>query len=563
VRAARALLAALALGACATTGDLERDRERLLAPSDDAYALAASLVTEVGPRFAGTDGDARAVQWALRRLTELGFSNVRAEPVTVPRWERGAITVEIDRPHAVALDAVALGGSVATPPGGVDGSVVEVRSMAELEALPDAQVSGRIVFINGRMERTRDGSGYGAAAPIRRNGPAVAGRKGARAVLIRSLGTAEQAHTGTTKYEDGPKVPAAALSVPAADALEQVLASGPVRVRLSLAARERPDAQSANVVGEILGQTGDIVLLGAHLDSWDITPGANDDAAGVGIVIAAARRVAQLGGPRRTLRVVLFANEEFGSHGAKAYAAAHAHEAARHVLVMEADSGGGPAYRLDAGVAAADWPWARQLATELGLEPGTNGKAGGVDVAPMRALGAPELIATQDDTHYFDVHHTPADTVDTLDRAGMSQAAGIFAALAHAASEGGPLGRLPPPGVAVTKPGPVNSVARLGWRAPVALADGLVLELVGVKEDSRCPLDVQCVWAGRATVAIAVTEGAAAPRRVELTLPGPAATLGHRSLRLTALEPLPVSGRRTLESELVATVAIGPAQGLR
>lgn len=425
------LLAALLLTACATAGD----RERLRAVSDDAHVLAASLVTEVGPRFAGSEGDARAVQWALRKLNELGFENVRAEPVTVPHWRRGTISVEMLGPRERTLHAVALGGSVATPPGGVEARVVMVASVEELEALPDARVKDRIVFINGRMERTRDGSGYGKAVPARTKGAAVAGRKGARAVLIRSIGTDLQAHTGMTRYGDGPRVAAAALSGPSADALELAFLAGPVRVRMALESRELPEARSANVVGEIRGKTDEIVLLGAHLDSWDITPGANDDAAGVGVVLAAARRVAALGQPRRTIRVVLFANEEFGLHGARAYAQAHVDELRRHVAALEADSGGGAPYRLNAWVGDAHWPAVAQLAATLGLEAGANGQKGGADVSELRKLGVPELIVAQDASRYFDVHHTGADTVATLDRDGLARATGVFAALAHFASE--------------------------------------------------------------------------------------------------------------------------------
>jgi len=432
---------AMLLTACAGTAD----RGSLRAEADDAYAIAASLVTEVGPRFAGSEGDARAVQWAVRKLTDLGFQNVRAEPVMVPRWQRGAIAVELLQPRARLLEAVALGGSVATPPGGVEARVLMVGTVEELEALPEAKVKGRIVFINTRMQRSGDGSGYGKAVPARRKGAAVAGAKGAKAVLIRSIGTDLHAHTGTTKYDAGPKVAAAALSGPSADALELAFLAGPVTVRMAVEARELPEVSSANVVGEIPGRTGEIVLLGAHLDSWDITPGANDDAAGVGIVTAAAKRVATLGTPRRTLRVVLFANEEFGIHGGKGYAQAHAAEIGRHVLVMEADSGSGGPIRLDAALTEADWPWALGLAAELGLAPGTNGKPGGVDVGEIRKLGVPELVVEQDGSKYFDVHHTRADTVEMLDRAGISQATGVFAALAHAASEreAAP-GRIPP-----------------------------------------------------------------------------------------------------------------------
>jgi len=448
VRAANALAAALLLAACATTVDRAKDDAILSSQDEDAYALAASLVTEVGPRFAGSEGDARAVQWALARMTALGFHNVRAEPVSVPRWQRGAISVEVLKPGKRALEAVALGGSLATRPEGIEGDVFPVASLEALEALPRGAAAGKIVFIHARMERTRDGGGYGRAWPIRGKGPAAAARKGARAVLIRSLGTDAHAHTGATRYEaDVPKIPAAALSGADADALEQLLAGNKrVRVRLKLEAADADTAQSANVVGEIPGETGEIVLLGAHLDSWDITPGANDDAAGVGIVMAAAQRIARLGRkPHRTIRVVLFANEEFGLRGAKAYAAAHGAEAAKHALVMEADSGSGVPWKLDGGVAGADWPEVVQLAQELGLEPGANGKNGGADLGEMRKLNAPAIVVVQDASKYFDVHHTRADTVDALDRAGMVQATGVFARIAHLASEReAPFGRAPP-----------------------------------------------------------------------------------------------------------------------
>jgi carboxypeptidase Q len=449
VRAAKPLIAALLLAACAGTVDRSNDLAVLQSQDEDAHAIAASLVTEVGPRFAGSEGYARAVQWALAKMTALGFQNVRAEPVSVPRWQRGAISVEVVKPARRALEAVALGGSLATRPEGVEGDVFPVASMEALEALPRGAAAGKIVFIDSRMERTRDGSGYGKVAPVRRKGPAAAARKGARAVLIRSLGTDVNAHTGATRYDaDVPKIPAAALSGPDADALAQLLAGNRrVRVRMKLEATDADMAQSANVVGEIAGETDELVLLGAHLDSWDITPGANDDAAGVGIVMAAAKRIAALGRkPHRTIRVVLFANEEFGIQGAKAYAAAHAAEAGRHALVMEADSGSGMPWKLNGGVAEADWPEVAQLAQELGLELGANGKGGGTDVGEMRKLDAPEIIVVQDASKYFDVHHTRADTVEALDRAGMVRATGVFARIAHRASEReATFGRAPPP----------------------------------------------------------------------------------------------------------------------
>lgn len=433
-------MTAFALAGCAAVPrDPRLDYARLSFADDTAYAIAASLTAEVGPRFAGTEGDARAVRWAVKKLTDLGFQNVRTEPVPVPRWTRGDIAVELLGAKPRRLQAIALGGSVPTPASGIEAAVVAVASIRELEQLPADAVRGRIVYLYGRTERTRDGTGYRAAGPMRRQGPVLAARKGAVATLIRSLGTDARgpAHTGRVAYEAGvPQIPAAALATASADLLDQALKAGPARVRLVLGAEAAGEAQSANVIGEIPGATGEVVLLGAHLDSWDNTPGANDDAAGVGIVIAAAQRVAALGHrPRRTLRVVLFANEEFGATGSKAYAAAHAAELDLHTAAIEADSGSGPVFRLDAAVAPADWRRIEQLAADLGLELGAGGTEGRVDMVELRKRGVPEIMAIQDATHYFDVHHTAADSVDALDRDGLSQATGVYARVAHFLAE--------------------------------------------------------------------------------------------------------------------------------
>lgn len=418
-------------------------------PPDEAHAIAAELVTEVGPRFAGTAGDARAVHWAVAKLAALGFRNVRAEPVTVPRWERGTIHVEllpsIGKGQPQPLEAIALGGSVATPAGGIEGEVLAVPSLEALKQLPESAVRGRIVYLNARMERLQDSGGYRKASPLRRNGPAEASRKGAVALLMRSLGTGQHggAHTGSTRYGDARPIPAAALALPDADRLDALLGRNqPVRVRLTLGPVDRGEAQSANVIGEIPGTTAELILLGAHLDSWDNSPGANDDAAGVGIVIAAARAAAAAGPLRHTLRVVLFANEEFGASGAKAYAAAHGAEP--HTVALEADSGSGVPWRLQANVAAADWEFVVQQAAALGLEAGANGKDGGVDLAPLRPYGIPELIVSQDVRAYFDVHHTAHDTVDKLDRAGLARMTQVFSVLVRAVDQHASLERVPP-----------------------------------------------------------------------------------------------------------------------
>ena len=450
MRNVRALIAVLVLAGCASSELVSEDNvgagapdapdpaEAAAAQDHMAYDIAESLVIEVGPRFAGTEGDRKAVEWALQKLNVLGFENVRAEPVAVPRWQRGAITVELTAPAARTLDAVALGGSVATPVEGIEAAILPVATVEALEQAPAARVKGKIVFFTKRLERTRDGIDYGKTVPIRTKGASAAARKGAKAVLIRSVGTdaGNGPHTGTVRYEDGvAKIPAAALATRDADALEQALAGGKgARARIVIASRDAGMAQSANVIGEIPGTTDEIVLLGAHLDSWDMTPGANDDAAGVGIVVAAAHRLSGAR-PRRTIRVVLFANEEFGLSGAKAYAEAHAAELPRHAVALEADSGSGPVWRLSGGLAATDWPWAQALAAQLKLEAQANDQGGHADLTELRKHGVPEIIPTHDASPYFDVHHTRDDTVDKLDREGLKQASETFAALALAAAQ--------------------------------------------------------------------------------------------------------------------------------
>lgn len=411
-----------------------------------ALDIATSLVKDVGPRFAGSAGDAKAVAWAQRAMAAAGLQRIRTQPVRVPHWVRGALEVTLD---GAPLVATALGGSVATPRGGVEARVLMVESLDALRELPPEQVKGAIVFFNTRMSRSNDGSGYGSAVRVRTRGAAEAGRRGALAAVIRSIGTSDErvAHTGRTQYDDAaPKIAALALSNADADRLEARLAQGEARLRIRLEARMQADTQSANVIGEIPGETDEIILLGAHLDSWDITPGANDDAAGVAIALEAARLIGSLKRkPRRTIRVVLFANEEFGLDGAKTYA--RSENMARHVLALEADLGSAPVLMLDAGVAPAAWPQVQGIAQALltlGVKLGVNGKNGAPDVSMLNARGVPVLAPRQDATRYFDVHHTAADTIDRLDRAGLEQNVAVYAVAAYLAAQSAQdFGRVP------------------------------------------------------------------------------------------------------------------------
>jgi hypothetical protein len=420
--------------------------------SNDAYAIAQSLTAEVGPRSAGSEGDRAAVAWALTRMQDLGLANVRAESVTVPHWERGTAEVRIVEPWPQKLVSTALGGSVGTDEGGIEAPVIEVADLAALAELPERVVRGTIVYFSARMERTRDGSGYAKAVLARRDGPAEAARRGAVGMLMRSAGTSSSrfAHTGATKYQpDVPAIPALALANADADLLEQELASGsPVVVRLQLTSRTLGPARSANVIGEVPGRGDGIVLLTAHLDSWDLGTGAIDDAAGVGIVLAAAQLIARHAPLARTLRVILYANEEHGLSGARAYAAEHADELERHAIGMEADFGSGRVWRVQSRVADAAVSSLGALyeaLAPLGVERGGNEANGGADLGPLKDLGMPVLELTQDGTRYFDFHHTADDTFDKIDREDLSQALAAFATAAYvAAAADTDFGRLPP-----------------------------------------------------------------------------------------------------------------------
>ena len=437
----------------ATLAEARALRDRALT-DDTAYELTRSLTTEVGPRLAGTPGDARAVAWGLDKLKALGFSNVRAEPVTVPRWIRGEARAEIAAPWPQPLAVVALGGSVGTPAEGLEAELVPLATLDELKAQPRERIEGRIVFFTARMERSRDGHGYSKTVAPRGTGAAEAAKLGAVAMVMRSAGTSASRtpHTGAQRYADGiAPIPAFALSHPDADLLEQQLASGqPVRLRVTSTARWDGEAQSANVIGEIPGRSlkDEVIVLGAHLDSWDLGTGAHDDATGVGIIAAAAKLVGESKRrPQRTIRVVFFANEEFGLSGAKAYAAAYKGAIDEHVLGIESDLGAFQPYGLMARVTPDKLPVVR--AVQSVLEPlgvtylGTEA-SGGADVGKLRELGMPVMDLETDAAPYFDLHHTANDTFDKVDPALVRLNVAAITAIAYLAAEAeGGFGRLP------------------------------------------------------------------------------------------------------------------------
>jgi carboxypeptidase Q len=405
----------------------------------DAWRHAWSLTTEVGPRFAGSSGDRAAVAWALANLADLGFDEVRPQTVMVPAWERGQAEARITQPFPQPLSAVALGSTVGTPAEGIEAPVLRFESLAALEAARPNEVRGHIVFVDERMERSRDGSTYGPAVAKRSRGPSVASERGAVAMVIRSVGTSGDRlpHTGNTRFADGVRpIPAFALSQPDADMLAHQLATGrDVQLHLYSSARSLPPARSANVIGDIRGATrpDEIVILAAHLDSWDLGTGANDNATGVAILMEVARLIAaQPRRPARTVRVVLYANEEAGLDGSRTYTAAALESGEHHVIGIEADSGSGRIYEFNSGVSEESLPVIeamRRVLAPLGIQGGDNTATGGADLSTLRAVGLPVMSLQHDMTHYFDWHHTANDTLDKVDPQALKQAVAAYAAV--------------------------------------------------------------------------------------------------------------------------------------
>ena len=417
--------------------DTLQNAERLMQISQDnnmAYAIVESLTTEVGPRLAGTPAEKRAREWAVKRLTELGFANVRVEEFPVPLWLRGEESAEIVSPFPQSLTITTLGGSVSTGPEGVTGEVVSFASIKDLQAAAPGSLTSKIVFVDETMSRSRDGSGYGAAVGKRRLTAYLAAEKGASAALIRSVGTSSHrfAHTGQMRrvIEEGdPGIPTAALTAPDADQLQRALSYGPpVTLKVVMTPQLLPPATSGNVIAEIVGSQApdEIILISAHLDSWDQGTGAVDDGAGVGIVVAAAKALldGMAQAPRRTVRLVLFGSEEVGLVGAKYYAEKYADSLDDHIVATESDFGAGDIWRFDTRFAEGALPIAGAIArvlAPLGIEAGNNEAYGGPDMKYIREAGVPVVTLLQDGTDYFDLHHTPNDTLDKIAADALDQ----------------------------------------------------------------------------------------------------------------------------------------------
>jgi hypothetical protein len=413
-----------------------------------AYSDLKEL-TAIGHRLSGSEGAAKAIEWAKRKMESYGFDRVTLQPAMVPHWTRGSIeqATVTSPPLPISLKVAALGNSVGTPKEGIEAPVVEVQGLDEVKML-GAAVRGKIVFYNRPMDPNRKttGKAYGQAVDQRTSGASVAAKEGAVGVLVRSVTTFadDNPHTGMLSYkEDIDKIPAAALSIRSANELSTLLKSNPkLTVNLKLSCAQHPLVSSFNVIGEITGRDlpQEYVVVGGHLDSWDLATGAHDDGAGVAHSIEVGRALKALGlRPRRTVRVVLFMAEEFGSFGAKEYASQAKAKGEKHVAAIESDSGGfapiGFGVEGNDQAVAAVKRWTHYL-TPLHADVIEKGFSG-ADVGLLVPLGCVSLGFTPDTTHYFDFHHSARDRIEAVDPKDLNAGAAAIATLTYLLAEKG------------------------------------------------------------------------------------------------------------------------------
>jgi carboxypeptidase Q len=403
-----------------------------------AWERLAELTDTFGARFSGTENLARAIVWATEAMKKDGLENVRTERVMVPRWVRGRESLEMVDPPQHAIPMLGLGSSVGTPAEGIEADVLVVRNFDDLDQR-GAEAKGKIVLFNAPY------TSYGQTNAYRTGGANAASRHGAVGVLVRSIGPEglRTPHTGNMGYAEGvSRIPAAAITAEDAERMQRLSDRGVrIRVRLKMDARVEPDAESFNVVGEITGSElpNEIVLVGGHFDSWDVGTGASDDGVGCIVTWEAARLMKKAGiRPRRTVRVVLFTNEENGIRGGLAYRDAHASEAQQHVLAIESDSGVFAPARIGFTGSEAAVKMMGEISTllaPLGFQNIGSG-GGGADIGPIAAAGKVPMLAYQGDSmRYFTIHHTPADTIDRIAPEEVSKAAAALSVITYVVAD--------------------------------------------------------------------------------------------------------------------------------
>jgi len=414
---------------------------------NDAYRKLEHLCLRIGHRLTGSSDMFRAVEWAFEQMRLDGHENARREQVMAPHWLRGAESAAMITPRYAPMAMLGLGGSVPTPKDGITAPVVVANDWDDLDWLQREHIEGRILLFNYKMPPydPEKGSGYGDAVQYRVKGASRGAALGAVAVLVRSVtaNSLRTPHTGSLRYQGPyPKIPAAAISIEDAEMIARLVdAKVPVTVNLKMQCRNLDPTPSANVTAELRGTTlpDEIVVIGGHLDSWDVGQGAQDDGGGCVIAMEAITVLRKLNMiPKRTIRVVLWANEENGLAGAKGYVEAHKDELSRHVAAIESDGGvfrptGFSVECADAEcerVAAEQLRDIMNLLSPLGSMDVKTGSSG-ADVGPMRASGVVLMGHRVEGSKYFDYHHSAADTIDKVDPTELSMNVAALATVAY------------------------------------------------------------------------------------------------------------------------------------
>jgi carboxypeptidase Q len=417
-------------------GDANRVIDAALKDST-AWNRLAEMTEKFGNRLSGTPALEQTIDWVIAKMKEDGLQNVRGEPVMVPVWVRGAESAQLVSPRAQNLPMLGLGGSIATPPGGITADVMVVGSFSDLTAKA-AQAAGKIVLFDVPF------TNYGETVQYRARGAVAAAKVGAVAALVRSVTPYSQRtpHTGGMSYDSTVRrIPAAAISVEDAEMIHRMLDRGErVRVKLTMSAKTMADAPSRNVMGEIVGseKPDEVVVVGGHIDSWDVGRGAMDDGGGVIVAWEAVKLLKRLGlKPKRTIRVVGWTNEENGGRGGQGYRDAHKAEVEKHVLAIESDGGVFKPQGFSFGGSDAALETLKQIGSLLDrIEAGSIVKGGGgADIGPIMALGVPGLGLNVDGTRYFWYHHTEADTIDKLDANDMARCVAAMAVMAYVVAD--------------------------------------------------------------------------------------------------------------------------------
>ncbi|HLK66160.1 MAG TPA: M20/M25/M40 family metallo-hydrolase [Bryobacteraceae bacterium] len=418
----------------------------------EGYQRLTYLCYRIGNRLSGSAGLERAIAWSVEQMKAAGLSNVRVIPTKVPHWVRGAESARMLSPHDKTLHMLGLGGSIATPPGGINAEVVAVSDFNELEKLGRDHVQGKIVLYNEEFR------GYGATVVYRTTGASRAAALGAVAALVRSVTplAMQTPHTGVMEYDPNlPRIPTAAVSPEEAMMIARMVADGiPVKIHLEMSAHMEPDADSGDVIGEIPGRElpNEVVVMGGHIDSWDVGQGAHDDGASIMACLEAVALMKKLGlTPRRTIRVAFWVNEENGGRGGEAYRAFVGDQIKQHVAAIEMDGGAEAPVGFGAAVDPPSQELLRQIAKLLDRVGAgdINNEGGGSDIAPLMRDGVPGLGERTVGTHYFDWHHTDADTLDKVNPEEFRKNMAALAVMGYALAD---------------MPGRLTSVTSMGRR---------------------------------------------------------------------------------------------------